>query len=72
MEGGRDHRREGNVGSHTPAGINSPKDECIKFHGIPEREECDDDLRSACELEIQVWEQALLVAGILCEHGGTE
>ena len=44
MEGSRNYRGEGNGGSYPPAGIHSTKDECLKFHGIPEGKECVDDL----------------------------
>jgi len=30
------------------------------------------DIRPACKFEIQIWEQALLVARILCEYGRVE
>ena len=72
MEGGRDHRREGDGGSYPSASVNSTKDECVEFHGISEGEECVDDLRPTCELEIQVWKPAFLVAGVLCEYSRVE
>lgn len=50
------------------AGINTAEDKHREFHGISEGEKCDDDIRSASVFEIQVWEQAFLVAGVLCQY----
>jgi len=70
---GRRSRIGGSDGrSYTPAVVNSAEAERIEFHGVLEREECVDDNRSACEFEVQVWEPALLVTGIQCEHGWAE
>ena len=72
MEGGGNHRRESNGRSYPSASINPAEDKCIEFHGIPEGEECADDIRSACEPEVQVREPALLGERVLCEHSGAE
>ena len=72
MERGRDYRREGNGGSYPFAGVDTAKDECVEFHGISEGQERNDDLRSTCEPEIQIWKPTLLVAGVLCEYSGVE
>lgn len=41
---GVDHRGESNGRSYTSAGINPAEDKRIEFHGIPEGEECADDI----------------------------
>ena len=72
MERSGDHRGEGYGGSYPFAGKHTAEVKCVEFHGLPEGEECVDDLRSTSELKIQVWKPALLVAGLLCEHSRIE
>ena len=40
----------------------------LKGKSIPERKERNDNFRTVCSPEIQVWEQTFLESGILCEH----
>lgn len=72
MEGGRDDRAEGDGGSYPFAGVDPAEVQRVEFHGVSEGEECAEDLRSACELEIQIWEPTLLDERLLCEHSGAE
>ena len=44
VERGGDHRGESDGGSYPPAGVDPAEDECVELHGVPEREECADDL----------------------------
>lgn len=46
---------------HSYVGKHSTKFKCITVHGISERKEQLDDIRQTCKLEVQVWQQTLLV-----------
>ena len=37
-------------------------------HGISQKQEQPDDIRSACEFEIQIWKSAFLVQRVLCRY----
>lgn len=65
----RDHRSARNARSHTHIGEHTAERESIIVYGIPERKEHNDNFRTVCSPEIQVWEQTFLESGILCEHG---
>ena len=72
VEGGRDHRGERDGGSHPSGSFDPAEVQCVERDGIPAGEERTDDLRSACEPEIQVRQPSLLVAGVVREYGWTE
>ena len=57
------HAMPTHIGEHTA------ERESIIVYGIPERKEHNDNFRTVCSSEIQVWEQTFLESGILCEHG---
>ena len=44
----------------------------ITVYGVSEGKKFADDIRSACEPKVQVWESPLLVSGLLCGYGRTE
>ncbi len=52
--------------------VNTAKDCSIEFHGIPEREEQPNDLRTIREPEIQVQGKRILVPRVLRRYGGKE
>ena len=52
------------------AGRNSAKHECIVFYRVSEREKYTNDIRTACQFEIQIWEPTFLVQRILRRYGG--
>ena len=72
MEGGRDHRGESNGGSYPFTGIDSAEVQRIEFDGVSEGDKCGDDLRSAYELDIKIWEPTLMNERLLCEQIGAE
>ena len=57
--------------SYPYAGEYTAVSECSAIRRVSKREELADDLRSTCESEVQVWEQAFLVQRILCRYSGT-
>ena len=72
MEGDRDNRGRSMPGPCAYAGKYTAKDCSIEFHGIPEREEQPNDLRTIREPEIQVQGKRILVPRILRRYGGQE
>ena len=68
VERSRDHRREGDAGSYPSAAVDTAKVFGIQFYGIPEREECNDDLRAARKFEVSIREPALLGDRVLREY----
>ena len=66
------HRRTYDDRSCPPVVEYTTENECVKFHGISEGEECTDDLRSPCKLEVKVWKPAFLGRGLLCINRGIE
>ena len=68
VERSSDHRGEGDAGSYPSAAVDTAEVFGIQFYGIPEREECNDDLRAARKFEVSIWEPALLGDRILREH----
>ena len=44
MEGGRNYRGDSDDRSYPPFGLDPTEVQCLEFYGVPEREECTDDL----------------------------
>ena len=49
-----------------------PEVQRIRSSRVSQREEQLNDIRPACESEVQVWESAFLVQRVLCGYGRTE
>ena len=72
MERRGNHRRGGMSGPHTYAGKHTTKIQCIRIHGVLEREKQSDDIPEVGQHEICVPKPRILVQGILCGHSGEE
>lgn len=68
VERSSDHRGEGDAGSYTAAAVDPAEVFGVEFYGIPEKEECNDDLRAARKFEVSIRESALLGDRILREY----
>ena len=68
MERGRDHRSRSMPRSYPYVGNDTAEDECVRIHGIFEREKQSDDIPKMGKHEIQVQESAILVQRVLCGH----
>ena len=67
-----DHRGRAVSGSHTHACKYPTEIQCIAGNGVSEGKEQSDDIRQACESEIQVREQTFLGERVFRGHGRTK
>lgn len=58
-------------GSYTYACVHTAQNICGEFHGVSEGQKFSDDIRETCQHEIQIWQQEILVQGLLRRHRGT-
>ena len=72
MERCGDHRRAHDAGSYTPSCECAAQIQYLTVHGILEREKRNDDLRTTCKFEVQVWKPKLLGNRILRKHSGPQ
>ena len=72
VQRGRDSGGPRDARPHTHACADTPEARGVELHGVPEGEDESDDLRRAREPEIQLRLAALLVGGVLREHGWPE
>ena len=64
----RNHRSARNAQSYSHVDEHTAERESIIVYGVLERKEHDDNIRAVCSPKVQVWEQALLESGLLCEY----
>ena len=48
VERSRDIGRAYDAGPHTSTAVNTAEDKSFRFHGVSQREECNDDFRYTC------------------------
>lgn len=64
----RNYRSRGVQRSYPYARINPAEIQYSTDNGVSKRKEQFNDLREVCKSQVQIWQQAFLVARILCEY----
>ena len=72
VEGSSNHRSGSTQRSHSYAYIGTTEIQCRADNGISQREKQPNDFREIRKPQVQVWESAFLMPGLLCKYSRSE
>ena len=72
IQGNRNHRSRGVQRSYSHAHIDTAEIQCRADNGISQREKQPNDFREIRKPQVQVWEPAFLMPGLLCKYSRSE